>query len=346
MPVCLVVLAPKLFYHPDCDLKFSEYGIEIPIVDDRASRIFFWMQTQYSDLQYTNNESILRVGAEDILLAHSAEYTQHLFGSYSQLEKEMMACYELVDQEGHFHRYNPQMAQKDFSFAFETILNQVGMTYLSTKEALRSGFSYFLGGGMHHAMSFSGRGFCLVNDIVITLRKLQQERLIQKAWVIDVDAHKGDGTAEITKADSTIATLSIHMKEGWPLDSGSEKDPWFIPSNIDIEMGIGEEACYLDKLKMGLVELEKNYARPDLVIIVNGADPYKEDALLSTVNLKLSKEQLLLRDQMIYEFLKEKNIPQSYVMAGGYGKRSWEIYTQFLEFVWKDSSKRSEVRSR
>lgn len=28
------------FYHPDCDLRFSDYGIEIPIVDDRAAHVF------------------------------------------------------------------------------------------------------------------------------------------------------------------------------------------------------------------------------------------------------------------------------------------------------------------
>jgi len=85
-----------------------------------------------------------------------------------------------------------------------------------------------------------------VNDLVIALRRLQFENRIRSAWVIDVDAHKGDGTAAITAGDQSIVTLSIHMARGWPLDQ-PERDtdgrlnPSFIPSTIDILMEAGEE---------------------------------------------------------------------------------------------------------
>ena len=82
-------------------------------------------------------------------------------------------------------------------------------------------------------------------------------------------------------------------------------------------------------------ELEKNYPRPDVVIVVDGADPYEHDELASTDKLKLTHEQLLTRDMMVYEFFKSRKIPQSYVMAGGYGKRAWEIYSQFLKQIIK-----------
>jgi acetoin utilization deacetylase AcuC-like enzyme len=136
------------------------------------------------------------------------------------------------------------------------------------------------------------------------------------------------------------------MKEGWPLDSGSVRDPWFIPCNVDIGIDVGEESLYLEKLKEGLLLLEKSYPNPDVAIVVNGADPFEFDELISTEKMKITKEQLLLRDKMIYEFLLDRKIPQSYVMAGGYGIRAWEIYTQFLKFVWQSSSKGSEISSR
>jgi acetoin utilization deacetylase AcuC-like enzyme len=113
-----------------------------------------------------------------------------------------------------------------------------------------------------------------------------------------------------------------------------------------VAIAVGEESQYLTKLNAALNDLEKNYAKPDVVIVVDGADPFEFDELPSTEKLKLSKEQLFLRDKMIYEFFKERKIPQSYVMAGGYGKRSWEIYAQFLEFVGQSSSKGSEVSPR
>ncbi len=335
-----------IFYNPDCDLKFSEYGVEIPIVDDRAFKVFSELKSLDPTLKYFNPDLIPAITKADLLLAHNSDFVSRLFGNYADLEREMLTCYELVDSEGNYHRYNPKNAKKDFSRALDIVLKQAGLTYLATKDALTSGFSYFLGGGMHHSMSFGGRGFCLINDIVIALRKLQNEGLIKTAWVVDVDAHKGDGTAEITKHDPSIVSMSLHMKEGWPLDSGSVRDPWFIPCNVDVGIDVGEEGEYLNKLRAALDELEKNYPRPDVVIVVNGADPYEHDELASTEKLKLTKEQLLARDKMLFEFFDQRKIPQSYVMAGGYGKRSWEIYTQFLKFVWQSSSKRSEVSSR
>jgi acetoin utilization deacetylase AcuC-like enzyme len=220
------------------------------------------------------------------------------------------------------------------------------MFYQASSKALQTGFSFFLGGGMHHAMSFSGRGFCLVNDIVIVLKKLQSENLINHAWVIDLDAHKGDGTAELTHDNPSISTFSIHMKNGWPLNQENKLDPCFIPNDLDIEIASGEEEKYLEKLKLGLLEFELKCPRPDLVIVVAGADPYSEDELPSSSLMKLSKEQMLARDKLVYHFFSEKNIPVSYCMAGGYGKKSWEIYFQFLHFVWQNSSKWPKISSR
>ena len=64
-------------------------------------------------------------------------------------------------------------------------------------------------------MTDRGRGFCTLNDQVIAIKKLQFEDGLKNAWVIDLDVHKGDGTAECSKDDPTISTLSIHMKNGW-----------------------------------------------------------------------------------------------------------------------------------
>lgn len=334
-----------IFYNPAIDKRLPDYGIEIPIVEDRASCVFKNLMALDSTLKYFDPEIIPLLTRADLELAHNSDFIARLYGSYAELEREMMICFELVDENGMYHRYNPKAATKDFRDAFQKIIKQAGMTYYAARDSLTTGFSYFLGGGMHHAMSFGGRGFCLINDIVIAIRKLQKENLIKTAWVIDVDAHKGDGTAEITKNDSSIGTLSIHMKEGWPLDSGTSSDPWFIPSKIDVEVAEGFEGQYMAKLKAGLLELEKKFPRPNLAIVVNGADPYEHDELASTSKIKLSAKQLLERDILVYEFLRERKIPQSYVMAGGYGTRSWEIYTQFLKFVWESSSKRPEISS-
>lgn len=323
----------SVFYHPQNDLVLADYGIEIPVAKDRALKVFQSLQQCDPRLHYTDQTSFEPISREDLLRVHNSDYVSRLFGSEAELIRELMICFELVNADGSYNRYNPANATKALNDAFKIILNRVAMTYASSLSALEAGFSYHLGGGMHHAMSFGGRGFGLLNDIVITLRKLQSKKIIQTAWVIDVDAHKGDGTSELTKNDESIRTLSIHMQEGWPLDQGSPTDPWFIPSDVEIGVTAAENPHYLQKLKAGLNEMEMRFPRPDLVIVVNGADPYEHDGLPSSALLKLTKEEMFERDLLIYNFFNERKIPQSYVMAGGYGDKSWEIYSQFLCYL-------------
>jgi acetoin utilization deacetylase AcuC-like enzyme len=335
-----------IFYNPDCDLNFENFGIEIPIADDRAKRVFIELKKLNSNLNIFPLTQLLPITIQDLHRAHTQDYIDKLFSTEESLKNAMETCYELIDTDGNYNRYNPDNAKLAFSEARTIILNQVAMLYASTREALNSKFSFFLGGGMHHAMSFGGRGFCLVNDIVIVIRRLQEEKLLNNVWVIDLDAHKGDGTAELTKNDSTINTLSIHMKNGWPLNSGVATDPWFIPSDMDIEIDSGEEETYLTTLATGLSLFEKKFKKPDLVIIVDGADPYTLDQLPSSAPLKLSKAEMLQRDILVYNFFNLRNIPMSYCMAGGYGRDSWEIYFQFLFFVGQSSSEGSKVSFR
>lgn len=305
------------------DQRFSDFGIDIPIVDDRSSKVVHALRIQETPL-----EEFPLITLEDLRLAHTERYVMGLFNE-NLLELLLMEAYELVKSDGTYHRYDPTKAKFPLSALRDRVLLQCGGTLLAMNYALENDPSFFLGGGMHHAMSFGGRGFCLVNDIVIGLRKLQKANKITKALVIDVDAHKGDGTAELCFKDDSIFTMSIHMKRGWPLDDGDEAAPWFIPSDRDIEIDVGQEAHYLESLKHALDDIFKKHSF-DLVVVVNGADPYEHDELESASLIKLTKEQMLARDLMLYDFFEAKKIPQCYLMAGGYGKRSYEIYEQFL----------------
>jgi acetoin utilization deacetylase AcuC-like enzyme len=224
---------------------------------------------------------------------------------------------------------------------FDRILFKVAGTVQCCRIALENDFCFSFGGGMHHAKRDYGAGFCLLNDVVIAVRKLQSEKRIRTAWVIDLDAHKGDGTAALTQEDSSITTLSIHMAGGWPLDgpkydNEGNLNPSFIPSDIDIPVGAGEDDLYVSKLEAGLRKLD-NLAAPDLAIVLAGVDPSEKDELPSTAELKLSLTQLKERDLLVYNFLKIREIPRAYVTAGGYGKRSWEADWQFVEWALLDN---------
>lgn len=331
-----------ILYDPRQPHSLMEFGIEIPVMDSRASETFARLSTHPQigpQIAAWHIDTIQeQVTREDLLRVHSADYVGRLFSE--DLEAEIIRTYELVDASGNYHRFNPSAARLPLTALFERILRRVAGTIQCGRLALQQGFCFYFGGGMHHAQREGGAGFCLVNDLVIALRRLQSEKRVRSAWIIDVDAHKGDGTAAITAGDESITTLSIHMARGWPLDqpergTNGRPNPSFIPSTVDIPMEAGEEALYNKRLAAGLERLSAA-GRPELALVVCGADPYELDELPSTAGLRLTLKQLLERDRLVYSFLRTQGVPGAWVMAGGYGRNSWRVYTQFLEWVLLD----------
>jgi acetoin utilization deacetylase AcuC-like enzyme len=319
-------------YDFSADIRLSEFGIGVPLDDERARDIILALKGKGTQIDFSSHA--MEIEESDLARAHDKNYINLL---KTDPAKAIQLAFELVDEHGNFHRYNPASAKHDLTVLYQRILRQASGLYLSAKKAVEDkNEAYFLGGGMHHAMSDGGRGFCLVNDIVIAIRKLQEQGLVKTAWVIDTDAHKGDGTAQITAGDDTIATLSIHMKNGWPLDQNAADPKFskcFIPSKIDIPVGASEEEFYQERLQKGLLQLDRDFPNPDLCIVVAGSDPWEEDKLPSSALLKLEKADMLMRDKLVYEFLKARAIPQTWCFAGGYGKRAYEIPLQFLNLV-------------
>jgi acetoin utilization deacetylase AcuC-like enzyme len=125
--------------------------------------------------------------------------------------------------------------------------------------------------------------------------------------VVDCDVHDGNGTAAIFAGDPTVFTLSIHQLNNYP----SVKPP----SNIDVELedGVGDQE-YLERLseacRRGMVGF-----RPELVMYVAGADPYRQDQL---GGLALSIQGLKARDRVVFEIARENGAAVAVTLAGGY----------------------------
>jgi acetoin utilization deacetylase AcuC-like enzyme len=320
-----------------------EFGIEIPMHHSRAATTFENLRHHKLLGPQINRWHIKKVNEvitrKDLLRVHSKDYVARLYSP--RLEDEIIRTFELIDDQGRYYRYQPDKATAPLAHLFDRLLFKAAGTVQCCRVALEKEFCYSFGGGMHHAKRDYGAGFCLVNDIVIALRKLQAENRIRTAWVIDLDAHKGDGTAVLTQEDSSITTLSIHMARGWPLDGEAydrqgRLNPSFVPSDIDIPVAVGEDHLYVAKLEKGLEKLV-HIGPPDIALVLAGSDPYEKDELPSTGELRLSLAQLKERDILVYQFLKANGIPRAYVTAGGYGQHSWEVDWQFIEWALLDN---------
>jgi acetoin utilization deacetylase AcuC-like enzyme len=304
------------------------------MLNHRAQKIYEHVKTSTS---FDICENINCIQVEELSICHDDKFINSLSNTP---EIEIKKTFELINEDGSYNRYEPDIAKKDLRELIDPILMQTSGTLAACVYALTNKFAFSIGGGFHHAMTFGGRGFCLVNDIVFSAQQLINQKLTNQVWIIDVDAHKGDGCAQMTENNSQITTFSIHMEEGWPLDSeklDSEKNlnPWFIPSNIDIGINSKNHHKYNQLLEEGLNSLKEDYPHPDLAIIVQGSDPYEHDGLTSSSHLHLTKKELLERDILVYEFLKKNNIPQAYVISGGYGEEAYQIYNQFIDYLNK-----------
>ncbi|MEH0860978.1 hypothetical protein [Halobacteriovorax sp. DPLXC-1] len=314
----------KIFYMEDSLGSYLDYGIGVPLKDERVTKIL----DNFKDNPSLERRRLTKFKLSDLLLAHTDRFYMRAVGDSTNL---VLQAYELINDDGSFHRYEPDSAKRPLKDFIMRALAHCEGTYLAAENALESGFSYHLGGGMHHAKSSEPGGFCLFNDIVIAIRKLQKEKGLGKCLVIDMDAHKGDGTAEILKDDKTIDCLSIHMKDGWPLDNPDKTNSSFIPSTWDIPVTADDN--YLEKLEKVKDLISDKY---DLCIVVQGADVYEKDILESAKGIQLSLEECLKRDLFMKNFLEERKIPQAWVMAGGYGDEVYRVFLQFLQNTFKN----------
>jgi acetoin utilization deacetylase AcuC-like enzyme len=184
-------------------------------------------------------------------------------------------------------------------------LASVGGTLSATSDALDNGWSGTLAGGTHHAFAAEGSGFCVFNDIAVAIAWLRARGMIERAAVVDLDVHQGDGTAHIFRDDPSVLTLSVHCKNNFPLRKQVSK--------IDVELaaGTGDDE-YLQVLQDALPRVWEFY--PEIVFYQSGVDGLKSDRL---GRLTLTPAGLRERDRMV---LSEVSVPLVITLGGGYSE--------------------------
>ncbi len=185
-----------------------------------------------------------------------------------------------------------------------------GGSILAGQRALADGWSASIGGGFHHAYADHGEGFCVIHDVAVAIRRLQFDRAIETAMVVDTDVHQGNGTASIFGGDGDVFTLSIHQENNYPYPKP--------PSTVDIDLpdGIGDED-YLSILEKHLRAAFHDFA-PQILFYVAGADPYREDQL---GGLALTMDGLARRDALVFDYARRNKVPVAITLAGGYARR-------------------------
>ena len=190
----------------------------------------------------------------------------------------------------------------------ERSLGSVGGTLAATEQAFLHRWGGTLAGGTHHAFRAEGSGFCVFNDIAIAINKLRKEKRIERAAVVDLDVHQGDGTAQIFAGNEDVLTLSIHGKNNFPFRKQQSK--------LDVELTDGTtDDEYLAELETAL---PKVFAfQPDIIFYQSGVDALATDAL---GRLALTPAGILERDRRVISAAQRYKLPLVITLGGGYSK--------------------------
>jgi len=151
-----------------------------------------------------------------------------------------------------------------------------------------------LSSGLHHADHKHGSGFCTVNGLAVTANWLFDHHVT----ILDFDAHCGGGTVNMLRhlnIDDRVEQYDIST-------NGFDEYDQDETHNIKIARSDTE---YIDAVNETLDKVKLNTR----VILYNaGTDPYPT----------ITHQTLAERDNIVFQWAKQYNIPIAYVLAGGY----------------------------
>ncbi|WP_052134975.1 histone deacetylase family protein, partial [Sphingomonas sp. 37zxx] len=197
-----------------------------------------------------------------------------------------------------------------------------GGTYLAAKLAIERGFAANTAGGSHHALSETGAGFCVFNDLAVAANRLIEEGSVNRVLIVDCDVHQGDGTAALTGGRTDIATYSIHADKNFPVRKAR--------STLDVPLadGVGDDV-YLQTLAETLVPLLDWFA-PDMILYQAGVDPFEGDRL---GRLSLTHAGLARREAWIAGLAASRGLPLASALGGGYGHDAMEVAARHVASI-------------
>lgn len=173
--------------------------------------------------------------------------------------------------------------------------------------AMENGVAINVAGGTHHAFADRGEGFCLLNDFAVAANYLLQQQLAAQILIIDLDVHQGNGTAKIFEHEKRVFTFSMHGAHNYPFHKEN--------SDFDIPLKDGTaDDLYLELLADALPRLLEE-VKPGFAFYLSGVDILSTDKF---GKLNISREGCRKRDEFVFSLLKNKHIPCSVAMGGGY----------------------------
>lgn len=193
----------------------------------------------------------------------------------------------------------------------DELLRSVRLACGATLEAVRAAIAVRgpvlnLSGGFHHASPSHGGGFCVFNDVAVSLATLRAEGFAGRAVVLDLDAHPPDGTAACLARDPSAWIGSLSGSDWGRLENVDET---VLPAHC-------EDRPYLEALGALLARMPK----PEIAYVIAGGDVLRGDQLgLLDLTIAGARE----RDRRVRDAL--ASVPSVWLPGGGYHPQAWRV---------------------
>ena len=250
-----------------------------------------------------------RLATEDELLrVHSSRYISEVLDDHKS---------------GQWSGERPDLSNLAALFAGGTLVALDALLTEKTKTAIH------FPGAKHHAQYDYSSGFCIFADFALAADLATKDHG-KKVAILDIDAHHGDGTENLTVDNPQVLSFSIHEKGIFP-GTGNESKPSKLVYNYPL--GSRESDQNPNKDDQALFDGVREFCRladqfqPDLLFIACGADGHVEDPLSSL--------QFTLEGFSSVAKLIRTRFPSLPILVGGAGgylpdTRTPEVWSYFV----------------
>jgi len=194
------------------ELKDYDFGPGHPFRSDRfASFLKLYEEKLAEDKNFQLVKKNEPASDEELEFWHTKEYIQVIKAASSGMA--IPHLYRFISQDN----VNPISGEfpQDIEKAARIIVKN-SILALDSVQKERSEKVVNIGGGLHHAKSNYGEGFCIYNDVVIVARYAMKEYNLKRILILDTDAHAGNGTCEAFYSDPNVLFIDLHQRGIYP----------------------------------------------------------------------------------------------------------------------------------
>lgn len=171
-----------------------------------------------------------------------------------------------------------------FKGVFEAAQYAVGSTVVAVGQVMEGKLAHAFNpvGGLHHARRDSSAGFCVFNDIGVSIELLRKRYKLKRILYVDLDVHHGDGVYYSYESDPDLFIFDIHEDgnylypgTGSAYETGAGKARG---TKVNVPLQPESEDSAVAAQLSRLEEFARK-SRPDFIILQCGADGLRGDPI-------------------------------------------------------------------